>query len=247
MGKNLVFMPECHSTNTYALQLCQQKQSLEGTVVITNNQTAGRGQRGNTWEAEPGTNLTFSIILKPTFMLATEQFMLNRAVSLGIANFLRSQLPKAVRIKWPNDMLVQEKKICGVLIENVIQGSAISASVVGIGLNVNQHRFSIERATSLHLETGILYDLSIMLDELLHCIETYWLMLRERHYEALNEQYLEQLFAKDEPRQFRTGTEIFEGTITGVDVVGRLIINTSAGERVFGMKEVEFVFRDVNG
>lgn len=242
MGKNLVFMPECHSTNTYALQLCQQKQNVEGTVVITNNQTAGRGQRGNTWEAEPGTNLTFSLILKPTFLLAVEQFMLNRAVSLGIADFLRSQLPKAVKIKWPNDMLVQEKKICGVLIENVIQGSGLSASVVGIGLNVNQHRFSIDRATSLYLQTGILYDLSAMLDELLHCIETYWLMLREGRYETLNDQYLEQLFARDEKRQFKTATEIFEGAITGVDPVGRLVIQTPFGERVFGMKEVEFVY-----
>lgn len=242
MGKNLVFMPECHSTNTYALQLCQQKQSVEGTVVITNNQTAGRGQRGNTWEAEPGTNLTFSLVLKPTFLHAAEQFMLNRAVSLGIADFLRSQLPKAVKIKWPNDMLVQEKKICGVLIENVIQGSGLSASVVGIGLNVNQHRFSIDRATSLYLQTGISYDLSAMLDELLHCIERYWLMLREGRYEILNDQYLELLFARDEKRQFKAGTEIFEGAITGVDVVGRLMIQTPFGERVFGMKEVEFVY-----
>lgn len=242
MGKNLVFMPECHSTNTYALQLCQQKQSVEGTVVITNNQTAGRGQRGNTWEAEPGTNLTFSLILKPTFLLAAEQFMLNRAVSLGIADFLRSQLPQAVKIKWPNDMLVQEKKICGVLIENVIQGSGLSASVVGIGMNVNQHRFSIDRATSLYLQTGILYDLSSMLDELLHCIETYWLVLREGRYDELKDQYLEQLFARDEKRQFKTGTEIFEGEITGVDAVGRLVIQTPFGERVFGMKEVEFVY-----
>lgn len=242
MGKNLVFMPECHSTNTHALQLCQQKQSVEGTVVITNNQTAGRGQRGNTWEAEPGTNLTFSLILKPTFLLASEQFMLNRAVSLGIADFLRSQLPKAVKIKWPNDMLVQEKKICGVLIENVIQGSGLSAAVVGIGLNINQHRFSNARATSLHLQTGILYDLSTMLDELLHCLEVYWLMLREGRHETLNELYLEQLYAKEETRLFKAGTEVFEGAITGVDAVGRLVINTAFGERVFGMKEVEFVY-----
>src|SRR5690348_13137008 len=105
MGHSLVFMPECHSTNGEALRLLQDNPPVaEGTVIITDNQTAGRGQRGNTWESEPGKNLTFSIILKPTFLHPKDQFKLNMCVSLALHDYLTSQL-QDVKIKWPNDMM----------------------------------------------------------------------------------------------------------------------------------------------
>src|SRR5690349_7854438 len=150
MGHSVVFMPECHSTNDEASRLIESSSHVvEGTVVITDSQTSGRGQRGNTWITEPGKNLTFSLLMKPTFLNAQDQFLLNKAFSLGLYDYLNATLQATVKIKWPNDMVVNDKKICGILIENQIQGQNIQNSIVGIGLNVNQENFSIPTATSM--------------------------------------------------------------------------------------------------
>ncbi|HEU5289705.1 MAG TPA: biotin--[acetyl-CoA-carboxylase] ligase, partial [Cyclobacteriaceae bacterium] len=103
MGHSLVFMPECHSTNDEASRLIESSSHvMEGMVVITNNQTSGRGQRGNTWVSEPGKNLTFSLLIKPTFLNAQDQFLLNKAFSLGLYDYLNATLQGTVKIKWPN-------------------------------------------------------------------------------------------------------------------------------------------------
>ena len=154
MGHSLVFMPECHSTNDEASRLIQNSNVLEGTVVITGNQTAGRGQRGNAWFSEPGKNLTFSILIKPSFLSVKNQFYLNIAFSLGLFDYLKEVLKTEVKIKWPNDILVNGKKICGILIENHLQAQHIQHSIVGIGLNVNQHHHLLATATSMNLENG---------------------------------------------------------------------------------------------
>ena len=109
-GKNLVFVPDCPSTNTLALEISQQSPVKEGTVVITDQQTAGKGQRGNTWEAEPRQNLTFSLILKPTFLAVNKQFYLNIVICLALKDYLRQKTSGPVHIKWPNDILVHQKK-----------------------------------------------------------------------------------------------------------------------------------------
>src|SRR5688572_1227434 len=104
MGHSMVFMPECHSTNDELARLVEAGPSvLEGTTVITNNQTSGRGQRGNTWTSEPGKNLTFSFLIKPSFLPAMDQFSLNKAFSLGLLDYLRTILDSDVKVKWPND------------------------------------------------------------------------------------------------------------------------------------------------
>lgn len=242
MGKNLVFVPECHSTNTLALQLCQQSATSEGTMVITDNQTQGKGQRGNSWEAKPGQNLTFSVILKPTFLKASEQFQLNRSVSLGLYDFLCEKFGAWVKIKWPNDMIVQNKKVCGILIENIIQGSVIEWSVVGIGLNVNQTSFGSERAGSLQMFTQADHDLDQELSNLLSCIEVRYLALRQGKTEQINKDYKQALLGIDEKRKFRLQHHEVEGIIRGVDTVGRLMLQTLEGDQVFDIKEIEFVY-----
>lgn len=241
LGKNLVFVPECHSTNTLALQLCQQPGILEGTVVITDHQTAGRGQRGNSWEALPGQNLTFSMIFKPTFIEPSRQFHLNRAVSLGLWDFLRGKLTQEVKIKWPNDMVVGNQKVSGMLIENIIQGSTLNFSVAGVGLNVNQCNFSSDRATSLQLLSGLETPLDKAFEELMTLIEYRYLMLK-RNVRELEREYLAALLGMEEPRRFRWEENEHDGTITGVDEAGRLRVQTAAGDRTFGIKEIEFVF-----
>ncbi|MDE6431375.1 MAG: biotin--[acetyl-CoA-carboxylase] ligase, partial [Duncaniella sp.] len=110
--------------------------------VSARRQTAGRGQRGNSWESAPGKNITMSILLRPEGLHPSRQFVISRAVSLAITGVLRRYMPaSAVRVKWPNDIYVDDRKICGILIENVISSASIRQSVVGIGINVNQRRF----------------------------------------------------------------------------------------------------------
>jgi BirA family transcriptional regulator, biotin operon repressor / biotin---[acetyl-CoA-carboxylase] ligase len=242
IGKNLIFVPECHSTNTLAQQLSQQSSAPEGSVVITDNQTAGRGQRGNSWETNQGLNFTFSILLKPSFLTPNQQFYLNIVIALGVFNYLRQRTDKRVSIKWPNDILVDQKKICGILIENTIQGSSIQYAIAGVGLNINQESFTSDKATSLKNTTGSDYVLSDELDVLLSQIEKKYLQLRQNHAQDLVNEYHQHLFGIGDKRNFRSDGKEFSATITGIDSIGRLKLDTQMGERVFGLKEIEFIY-----
>ena len=135
--------------------ILKNKNEIEGLVVFSENQTDGKGQRGNSWITERGKNLTFSLFLKPSILIST-QFVLSKIVSLSIVDFLMEMGVKDVKIKWPNDIYCGDKKIAGILIENTISEGKINNCIVGIGLNVNQVNFdsSIQNATSLKLELG---------------------------------------------------------------------------------------------
>jgi BirA family biotin operon repressor/biotin-[acetyl-CoA-carboxylase] ligase len=239
MGQSLVYMPECHSTNAEALRLIQNDPQLaEGTLVITDNQTSGRGQRGNTWESEAGKNLTFSIVLKPGFLYVKDQFQLNIAVSLGLFDHLTSQLDH-VKIKWPNDMMLDDQKTCGMLIENQISGQQIQHSIVGIGLNINQVSFSLPTPTSMAVKKGHTFVLNDVLAELLQCIEARYLQLRAQL--DLKAEYIAALYGAGERRMFKSNQETFEGTITGIDAVGLLEVEVSGGRRYFDLKQIQFL------
>lgn len=240
-GKNLIFVPECHSTNTLALQFCQQKSVADGTVVITNHQTAGRGQRSNTWEAEPGKNLTFSVVFRPGFLAVNEQFYLSVFTALALVDFLAGKTNQDIHIKWPNDILVHGKKICGILIENQIQGTRIQASVIGIGLNINQQQFTIPTATSLQLATGRAFDLNAALDELLQALEQRYLQLSQRKLQLLSEEYHKALFWYGEEHLFEAENNRFTGVITGVDPEGRLLLSVGGEQKVYQVKEIRFI------
>jgi BirA family biotin operon repressor/biotin-[acetyl-CoA-carboxylase] ligase len=242
VGKNLVFMPECHSTNSHALQLCQQSPTQpEGTLVITDHQTAGRGQRGNSWVTETGKNFTLSILFKPTFLRVVEQFYLTIFVSLSIYDYLREKRCTPIRIKWPNDIYVGSKKICGILIENIVAGDRFSNVVVGIGLNVNQTEFSVDTATSMAKESGHQFDLRAELEVLLTFIEARYLKLRSNEFQSLMTEYLSLLYWQGETHTFKDGGGDFKGTITGLDEVGRLKIRRDKGEVSYDVKEISYV------
>src|SRR5262249_40524297 len=117
------------------MELASKSALPEGTVVITSNQYAGRGQRGNEWNSEPGMNLTFSVLLKPSSLSVKNQFFLTIIASLSVFDFLKEKQVGDLKIKWPNDILVYKKKICGMLIENSILGETINQSIIGVGLN----------------------------------------------------------------------------------------------------------------
>jgi BirA family biotin operon repressor/biotin-[acetyl-CoA-carboxylase] ligase len=240
LGKNLLFMPECHSTNSSALELCQQSCPQEGTLVITNHQISGRGQRGNSWESEPAMNLTFSLILKPTFLAIKDQFMLSIVTSLAIRDYLAELLKKTVQIKWPNDILVNEFKICGILIENQLVGGRFSTSVVGVGLNVNQNRFSSTIATSISMIQGLTYNLQDVLDGILGAIEARYLQLRQNNFAKLRDDYLAHLYRRHLISSFKGGGREFMGEISGVDEQGKLQVLIQGKEQTFDTKEIAF-------
>lgn len=240
LGHNLVFVPECESTNNLALQLCQQTETPEGTVVITENQTAGRGQRGSSWETEPGMNLTFSFVIRPGFLSVSDQFYLNIFTSLAILDYLKSHLQSKPLIKWPNDVLVDGKKICGILIENQIRSSRFSSVVAGIGLNINQQTFIIDTATSLHHHTQQQYDLQTELESLLQYLEARYLQLKNGKFETLKRNYLESLYGLHEPRSFDVDGKTVKGMITGIDEAGRLTVKIDGEVKAFGIKEIRY-------
>lgn len=243
LGQKINYLPTCQSTNDIAASLISSETALDGTVVITGNQTAGRGQRGNQWEAQPGQNLTFSVILQPSFLQPNEQFWLNIAVSLGISDWLATYLGDRLKIKWPNDLYVEQRKIGGILIENTLYGYSIAWSVVGIGLNINQTRFQTATATSLINETPNEYDFVLpdVLPLLLESIERRYLALRSGQRDILKTNYLQRLFRYQEESDFIADGERFRGMIVGVEESGRLAIQVGEKLRSFAFKEVEFV------
>lgn len=243
VGKNIVFVPEWHSTNSLAMELGQRANGTEGTVIITDNQFSGRGQRGNRWISEPGKNFTLSIILKPN-LLPDQQFLITRVIALGVADFVKTRIqPDLVKIKWPNDILVAGQKVCGILIESSLSGSSVQFVVAGIGLNMNQQSFENSLATSLGCVSGTSYDLQKELPALLQAVEIRYMQLREGKVDKLKSDYKNTLYRLGEWHDFKTAQGTFHGMIEGVDDVGMLLVRSDKGSHAFDLKEINFVDR----
>ncbi|MTI32303.1 biotin--[acetyl-CoA-carboxylase] ligase [Xanthovirga aplysinae] len=239
-GKQVISLPTCHSTNDIAAALVSKGGTFEGTLVITDQQTAGKGQRGNQWEAEPGKNLTFSLILKPGFLNISQQFALNMAVSLGVHDTLFPLLGDGLKVKWPNDIYFFDKKLGGILIENTLKNNNIEFSVVGVGINVNQEKFSTAKATSLTQIVGSPFELREVLSTMLQKIEVRYLQLKESGESKIRPDYLESLYWYNEPHTF-LAEDYFTGLIKGIDPIGRLIIERESNVQYFSLKEVSFI------
>ncbi|MGI9541796.1 MAG: biotin--[acetyl-CoA-carboxylase] ligase [Cyclobacteriaceae bacterium] len=240
-GKQIIYLPSCPSTNRFAADLLAEKKLPEGAVIITDHQTAGRGQRGNSWESEAGANLTFSLILQPRFMLVQRQFYLNMVISLALYELLLSYGLNSLKIKWPNDLYWNDKKIAGILIENTVgKGQYLTTSIVGIGLNINQLDFSNPNAISLAAITARKYQLSEVLDNLLPLIEKYYLKLKQNAHKQLYSSYLQNLYWFGEPHNFKAN-QLFRGVITGIDSTGRLEVENNGVINRFDSKEIMFI------
>jgi BirA family biotin operon repressor/biotin-[acetyl-CoA-carboxylase] ligase len=241
IGQKLIYVPECHSTNTLLNELNEKSDLPEGAVLITDNQTAGRGQRGNSWEAEAGKNLTFSILLKPKFLEPRNQFQLNMMVSIALAEAIGSVTNLDIKVKWPNDLFTGDKKVGGILIENQLLGSSLSSSIIGIGVNVNQEQFNNPGAASLLNITNKMYSLEVIFLNILESIERAYLELRSARPGDLRERYLNSLYRYHRPHQFTSNGEKFTGTIRDVDENGQLCVETDEGIKVFAFKQIGFV------
>ena len=248
IGKNIIHLPSCQSTNSEAVKLIQEGGVQEGTIVITSQQTAGKGQRGNSWHSESGKNLTFSLILKPSFLLAYEQFNLNIAISLAVWDALSEYLPHhkdSLKVKWPNDIYIGNQKVGGILIENFIKKQKAETSVVGIGLNINQQSFDLPKATSLFNVLRKETSLENILNTLMGKLEKRFIELRNGNASMQRQAYLSTMYWFQEEHLFADLRgdlpKNFEGQIIGIDKTGRLAMEVNGKLDYFHLKEVSFI------
>ena len=219
----------------------------DGDIIRADFQTAGRGQRGHTWESRAGENLTFSVVLEPHFLPVAEQFMLLEAVALALADFF-AQLGVGTKIKWTNDIYVGDKKLVGILMEHKLQGSILSRAIAGIGINVNQREFSpsLPNPTSMALLKGVEFDREEVLRIIIESLMARYEMLRQEKREQLTVDYNSLLYHRDEWHTYALPNgELFKGKILGVMEQGALRIEREDGqESQFLFKEVEFVLNN---
>lgn len=244
VGQNLITIKQVDSTNNFLKNsLTNSKPLPEGTVIMAESQYAGRGQQLNRWHSQDGKNLTFSILLNPGFLPLGQQFDLTRAVSLGIINALSPFLGDQLKIKWPNDIYFADGKLGGILIENLVQGTKIKNSVIGIGLNINQEKFPLEVPNAVSLKQILLkdYDLKLILSDICKNIEAVYLILKAGHFDVVRKGYLARLYWLNERKLFKAGGQIFEGVIENVREDGVLILNNGSGTSEYTQKEIEFL------
>jgi BirA family transcriptional regulator, biotin operon repressor / biotin---[acetyl-CoA-carboxylase] ligase len=241
LGKDILCLPECHSTNDSAMQRYKQGLAREGSIIITDKQTKGRGQRGNQWYSEPGKNLTFTLVLSPLFLDASEQFELNIIVTLAIQEVLSQYVP-GIKIKWPNDIVHEDgEKLGGILIENIVSQKGIEIALVGIGLNINQVEFAFPGPTSLARLSGGIYDKEEVFKLIVKSIETHYMRLKRGERRVLRQSFLQHLFRFNLWASYDDG-ENFEGKIIGITEEGKLILEKEHQVRnQYGFKEVKFL------
>jgi len=246
IGQNKVFLPETDSTNSYAINLLKNVNCIEGTVVYTDNQTQGKGQRGNTWHSESSMNITLSLILKPHFLASKNIFYLSKITSLALYDVLTECLGFGqfdIKIKWPNDMLVNRKKIAGVLIENSLLDNKINWSIIGIGFNVNQMQFAgLDTATSLKLLDQDHRSLDKIMDSIFIHFEKWYLKLKQNHLAEIDENYHNFLFGMHREMTFQSNGIQINAFVEGVSPEGLLRLrNENNHEQLYNMKEIAFV------
>lgn len=240
--KNIISLNEVESTNNYAMQLVSDKAG-EGTVVLAQFQSRGRGQAGSYWESEAGKNLLMSLVLKPVFLEAGKQFFLSMTVSLALADVLKIYTGD-VSIKWPNDIYIGNKKIAGILIENSLKGAMLERSTVGIGLNINQEKFESNAPNPVSLKQLTLKEHSVkqVLDELLNAVDNWYRRLKEGDYTQIKQAYLSALYRHNGWNLYRDTNGDFEAQIAGIGEFGQLKLEERSGKiRSYLFKEVEFV------
>ncbi len=212
------------STNSYLKQLSAKEPIEDYTVVLANYQTHGRGQMGTQWNSQESKNLMVSVFKDTSFVSIDHNFYISIVVSLSIFKALEVLQIKKLKVKWPNDILAGNKKIAGILIENVIKKNQLQASIIGIGLNVNQTEFSeLPSASSMRLISGKVFELDEILQGILIQLKNYFNCLKQGHFELLKNEYEKHLYRNHKPSSFLNAKgEMFAGIICGISDSGNL-------------------------
>ena len=236
MKWKIVHIDETDSTNRWL------KDHGEGTMVVaTDYQTAGKGCGSNAWESERGKNLTFSMLIYPDGIAAREQFRITEVVSVALCRTLQPYIYNKVEIKWPNDIYVGDRKLCGILIENRLQGNVIVDCIIGIGLNVNQRVFLSDapNPVSMYQLTGQETDREALLADFLQTFDQEW------QSKANGSEYRELLYRKGKDGLYEAKTGRFVAKLTDVLPDGRLLLVDEEGkEHTYAFKEVSFIIEN---
>ena len=242
IGNKTIKLEAVSSTNSYALNLVKKDFVEEGVAIVSKYQTSGKGQQNNFWESEKTKNLLLSIILHPDFVRVEEQFLVSKAVSLAVADFVSTKAAN-VTIKWPNDIYVDNRKISGILIENTLSGNVISNTIVGIGLNINQTDFISDAPNPVSLKslTSKTYNVDDCFNQLCFYIEKRYVELKKKLIN-INSDYLKRLYRFNSFNLYESKGEKFVAKIIGVENNGELILETKQKEiRKYFFKEVSFL------
>lgn len=232
------------STNEFATQLLRKQNVREGTLITTKHQFQGKGQAGNSWSSNPNENIAMSVLLRPSFLKPINQFYLNILAALAVRKALIQFVNLPIDVKWANDILIDRKKVCGILIQNTLSGEQITNTIVGIGVNINQTSFEahLTKATSLALETEANYDIKLVIEAICQQLEHYYAILKAEQFELLRQRYFEHLYQFEEWAWYKrpTGTP-FKGKIVDLSPIGALMVARESGVETFGLKEIVFL------
>jgi BirA family biotin operon repressor/biotin-[acetyl-CoA-carboxylase] ligase len=227
LGNHILSFTETTSTNDLAKKMLQHNTLPDGAVLIAHYQTHGKGQHGKSWLSKPGLNLLCTFVIPAYYLAIDKQVYVNMAISLSvqqaIASFCRRQ---SVAIKWPNDVLVDGKKIAGILIENIVQGDSWKHCIAGIGVNVLQTNFDLENATSIKLETAIEHSIMEVLQALTSTLNHNLLIVQQTDCTQLHQSYLNVLHNIGQPiRLIAAETLLDHAILKSVDTLGRLVVD----------------------
>lgn len=249
MSFPLIQLEQTDSTNRYLTSLCDERHdNVEPfTTVMADYQSAGKGQRGNSWESEAGANLTFSFVLYPSFLSAKKQFVISQIVSLGIVNVLRKYVDEGTSVKWPNDIYYHDKKICGMLVEVYLEGMNLGRCVCGIGLNVNQEVFlsNAPNPVSLCKIIGRKVDRMTLLYGVMEEIQGLYSKLKEDNEavgKELSKYYFQHLYRKEGYHRYKDKNGEFMAKLIQVEPDGRLLLeDDDQNQRSYLFKEIQYI------
>ena len=243
----IIKLDAINSTNEYLKNYIQDKSIRNSHAVYTFNQTKGKGQRGKTWLSEPEKNLAFSICFFPKSLKVNNQFNLNMTISLFLLNTLKSLKIPNLKIKWPNDILSGEKKICGILNEIKVKGNIIDNIIMGFGINVNQENFeNLPNASSLKLIKNINYDLNGLVSLITQNLNNYNYLnpKSESEIKSLTLNYNKNLYGTNAFNDFSDlNNNSFKGKVISVDRKGVIKVQKKDNSfHNFNFHEIQMIF-----
>lgn len=242
VSPRILRVAETDSTNSLLREWIIKESLPEGSAVVADFQTAGRGQIGNVWESEAGKNLLFSTVLYPTCIPANQQFLISQIAALSVKETLDLYTDQ-VTVKWPNDIYWKDKKICGMLIENDLSGHSLYCSIIGIGINLNQELFrgDAPNPVSLFQIIGKEVDREEVLARFLSIFYRYYLSLLQENYEAIRTRYQSALYRREGYHAYQDGSGTFEARIHAIEPTGHLLLALQDGSiRRYAFKEVAY-------
>jgi len=238
----IISYDQVESTNAIAMQRLKKGEAGNGDIVITKYQIKGKGQSGNSWYSSNGTNLLLSIICTDLKLEPARLPMFNMLISLAVYNVVNNFFEGNTSIKWPNDILVNEKKIAGILIETTLSGELVKGGVIGIGININEEIFptDLPEACSFYTITNKYYDIDMVFKMLFDQVNLELSKLKLVDFDELRKDYEPLMFGLGVKKYFRTPEKEFEGTISGINSIGQLCIDSTDGPLIFNNKEIAF-------